>query len=63
MQLGGLFGAAMPVLHMAGKSYPAIARSSGGFFFVWTLLAVGTTGAFAAILAVRAFWNSPSRSA
>ena len=56
MILGGLFAAAMPVLHMNGKSYVAIANSGGGFFFVWTLLAVGVTGAFSVILAARGLW-------
>ena len=56
MLLGGLFAAAMPVLHMRGARYPAIAESSGGFFFVWTLVAVGVTGTFSVILAVRALW-------
>ena len=56
MLLGGLFAAAMPVLHMRGARYPSIATSDGGFFFVWTLIAVGVTGTFAVILAVRALW-------
>ena len=56
MLLGGLFAAAMPVLHMSGAHYPMIAKSSGGFFFVWTLIAIGITGAFSVILAVRALW-------
>jgi uncharacterized membrane protein YjgN (DUF898 family) len=56
MLLGGLFAAAMPVLHMTGARYGAIAQSSGGFFFVWTLLAVGVTGTFAVILSARALW-------
>ncbi len=56
MLLGGLFGAAMPILHMTGSGYGAIAKSSGGFFFVWTLLAVGVTGTFCVILSARALW-------
>jgi hypothetical protein len=56
MLLGGLFAAAMPVLHMSGARYATIAKSSGGFFFIWTLLAVGITGTFSVILAVRALW-------
>ena len=56
MLLGGLFAAAMPVLHMTGRGYGAIARSSGGFFFVWTVLAVGITGTFAFILSAHALW-------
>jgi hypothetical protein len=61
MLLGGLFAAAMPVLHMRGISYPTIAKSSGGFFFIWTLIAVGVTGSFSIILAARALWLSRSR--
>ena len=56
MLLGGLFAAAMPVLHMTGTGYPAIAKSSGGFFFVWTLFAVGSTGTLSVILSMRALW-------
>jgi hypothetical protein len=56
MLLGGLFAAAMPVLHMTGRRYGAIAQSSGGFFFVWTLLAVGVTGTFSVMLSARALW-------
>jgi uncharacterized membrane protein YjgN (DUF898 family) len=58
MLVGGLFAAAMPVLHMRGMRYPAIAASSGGFFFVWTLIAAGVTGTFSMILSARALWVS-----
>jgi len=61
MLLGGLIAAAMPVLHMKGARYGAIATSSGGFFFVWTLFAVGVTGAFSVILAARELWSLPWR--
>lgn len=56
MLLGGLFAAAMPVLHMTGARYPAIAASRGGFFFVWNLIVVGVTGTFAVVLSARALW-------
>lgn len=62
MLLGGIFAAAMPVLHMTGARYPAIAASRGGFFFVWSLIAVGVTGTFAVILAVRALWLTLGRN-
>lgn len=61
MLLGGLFSAAMPVLHMTGQRYPSIAASSGGFFFTWTLIVVGTTGTLAIILSARALWLTRSR--
>jgi hypothetical protein len=60
MFLGGLFAAAMPILHMPGRRYVTIATSSGGFFFVWTLIVVGAIGAFTAILALRALWMTRS---
>jgi hypothetical protein len=44
MLLVGLLAAAMPVMHMRGAHYPEIARSTGGFFFVWTLWALGGLG-------------------
>lgn len=53
MFLGGLGAAYMPFLHGLG---PRATR--WGFFFVWTLLALGVTGAFSAILSARALWRS-----
>ena len=41
MLLVGLLAAAMPVMHMRGAHYGEIAKSPGGFFFVWTLWALG----------------------
>ena len=58
MFLGGLFAAAMPFLHMRGKSYLRIASTSEGFFFVWDLYAVGTLGVFCMIMAAYALWNA-----
>jgi hypothetical protein len=50
----------IPVLHMRGKGVgvaSSIAHSSGGFFFVWTLIALGVTALFSVILAVRGLWS------
>lgn len=57
MLLGAIFAAGMPVIHMTGRSYGEIAVSSGGLFFVWTLLALGVTGGFSLILAVHGLWS------
>jgi hypothetical protein len=54
----GLFAAAMPVIHMRGVHYPDIARSAGGFFFVWTLWALGGLGGLTFILSGRGLWRS-----
>lgn len=55
--LGSLLGALIPVVHMMGKGVGQIAKSSGGFFFVWTLLALGLTAVFSLILSVRGLWS------
>src|SRR3977135_2994456 len=50
MLLVGLFAAGMPLIHMRGVHYGEIAKSTGGFFFVWTLWALGALGGFTVIL-------------
>ena len=56
--LGSLLGLAVPVLHMKGKGVGGeIATSSGGFFFVWTLIALGVTSLFSVILSARGLWS------
>lgn len=55
--LGGLFGLLVPFVHMRGAGVGEIAKSSGGVFFVWTLIALGVTGLFSVILSARALWN------
>jgi hypothetical protein len=58
--LGSLLGLAVPVIHMMGKGVGVgsnIANSSGAFFFVWTLLALGVTALFSVIISVRGLWS------
>ncbi|MCA1816201.1 MAG: hypothetical protein LC746_07285 [Acidobacteria bacterium] len=58
--LGGLLSLSVPVIHMKGKGVgvaSGIANSSGGFFFVWTLIALGVTGLFSVILSTRGLWS------
>jgi len=50
----GLLAAGMPVLHTVGG--PRSARL--GIAFVWTLLALGTSGVFTAALSARGLWRS-----
>jgi hypothetical protein len=57
MLLIGFFAAAMPVIHMRGAHYGEIARSAGGFFFVWTLWALGGLGGLTFILSARGLWS------
>ena len=58
--LGSLLGLAVPVIHMMGKGVGVggnIAKSSGAFFFVWTLIALGVTALFSAFLSARGLWS------
>ena len=62
--LGGLFSLVVPLAHMRGKGVgvaSSIHNSSGAFFFVWILIAIGVTGLFAAVLSARALWSFPWR--
>src|ERR687885_535196 len=61
MLLVGLFAAGMPVIHMRGAHYGEIAKSAGGFFFVWTLWALGGLGGFTFILPARRPLGLPPR--
>src|SRR4051812_32290240 len=56
MLLVGLFAAGMPVIHMRGAHYSEIAKSAGGFFFVWTLWALGGVGGLTFVLSTRELW-------
>ena len=62
MLLVGFFAAGMPVIHMRGAHYPEIAKSAGGFFFVWTLWALGGVGGFTFVLSARRLWEGMRRS-
>jgi len=58
--LGSLLGLVVPVIHMMGKGVGAgsrIANSSGAFFFVWTLFAIGVTALLSIILSLRGLWS------
>jgi len=57
MLLIGVLAIAMPVMHMRGAHYPEIAKSPGGYFFVWTLWALGGVGGFTVMLAARRLWD------
>ena len=53
--VASLLGLLVPIIHMKGAGVGgAIAKSSGGFFFIWTLIALGVTSLFSVMLSVRA---------
>lgn len=53
-----LLSSGIPVIHMTGKRgiTSGIPLSSGAFFFVWTLIALGVTAAFSVVLSIRGLW-------
>jgi len=60
----------IPVIHMRGVGVGFGTTRSAGFFFVWTLIAMGVTALFSVILSVRGLMglsghkiNSASKSA
>jgi hypothetical protein len=58
--LGSLLGLLVPVIHMKGAGVGgAMAKSSGAFFFIWTLLALGVTSLVSVILSARGWWQHP----
>jgi len=52
--IGSILALGMPIIHMSGAGV-GVKRSAGAFFFIWTLYALGVSGAFGVILSVRAF--------
>jgi hypothetical protein len=48
-----LFSALMPVIHLRSARINETAHASGGFFFIWTLWALGGIGIFGIILAIQ----------
>lgn len=58
LSLGALLATGVPVLHMSGAGIARVAGSSGGFFFIWTLMALGVTGSVSLVLALRGLWRS-----
>jgi hypothetical protein len=60
--LGSLLVLVVPVIHMKGEGVGgALAKSSGAFFFIWTLIALGVTALFSVILSARALWEHRPR--
>jgi len=64
MFLFSLLGMGVPIIHMQGRGVgmgSSIANTSGSFFFVWTLIALGVTALFSLILSVHGLWSLPWR--
>ncbi len=54
-----ILGAGIPVVHMMGTGLVGgrLANSSGVFFWVWTLIALGVTASFSVMLSARGLWS------
>ena len=63
--LGSLLGAVVPLAHMRGAGLIGgrIVDSSGIFFWVWTLIALGVTSIFSVILSAQGLWRLRWRGA
>ena len=58
--LGGILGLGVLVLHMTGKGMVGgriAPNSNGAFFWIWTLITLGSTSTISAILAARGLWS------
>lgn len=55
--LGSLLGLYAVYIHAQSARIGEIAQSSGGFFFIWVLIALGVSSLFSVILAVRGLWS------
>jgi len=57
--LFSILASGIPYIHMTGAGAVGgrIANSSGMFFWVWTLLALGVTSIFSVLLSARGLWS------
>ena len=61
MLLGGIFALGMPLIHLRGTHIGETVRSAGGYFFLWTLFALGILGIFCIVLTILQLWALRSR--
>jgi hypothetical protein len=59
--VASLLASGIPIVHMTGPGLAggAIANTTGAYFFVWTLIALGVTTLFSVVLS-RALWKGTS---
>ena len=55
--LGSLFGLYISYLHLKSPHIAERAGQSGGYFFIWTILAMSVTSLFSVILSARGLWS------
>lgn len=59
MLLGSVLALVIPYLHIGTGAGVGghVAKTSGAFFFIWTIIAIGISGLFSGILSVRGLWS------
>jgi hypothetical protein len=59
MLFGAVLGSVVPLAHMRGAGLVGgkVANSSGIFFWVWTLIALGVTASISVVLSARGLWS------
>jgi hypothetical protein len=59
--LGWLAALGMPIINRNNGFTETVAKSPGGLFFIWTLMALGVCGGLAMLLSARGLWSLRSR--
>lgn len=55
---GALLAAVVPFVHMSGRGVRAeVVASSGGFFFVWTLIALAMSASISCLVSLHGLWR------
>ncbi|MGQ0798545.1 MAG: hypothetical protein ACT4NL_00330 [Pseudomarimonas sp.] len=55
--LGSLLALVIPALHFSGRGVAEVIPTAGGYFFIWTLWALGITGGACLMFALLGFWS------
>ena len=56
--LGSFFAAIIPVIHLSGRGVrEEVVQSSGGFFFIWTMLALAMSASVSFLLSIQGMWR------
>jgi hypothetical protein len=59
--VASLLASGIPIVHMTGPGLAGgkVANTSGAYFFVWTLIALGVTTLFSVVLSACELWWGP----
>lgn len=60
--LGSLLGLYISYLHLKSPHIAERVASSGGYFFIWTILAMSVTALFSVILSAQGLWRLRQRN-